>query len=189
MTWVYWGHLVADSCTWVLTLGPVLTTPYWHVLLKSSLFFFFISFYDPVRGKAVESGYFCDPIVNPYQSINPYSVYKKIKRLWRKSYWIHEALLKVKVSKQSKCADGEEQIAPLWQCPLFSLYVCVHVYLCMCIFFPVVLSFCCKKLQIYYSAWPRIYAHTRLRLSIEREAEKETDPDRLERSFKWWHKV
>lgn len=47
---------------------------------------------------------------------------------YRKLWWRWRPL------KQSKCADGEEQIAPLWQCPLFSLYVCVHVYLCMCIF-------------------------------------------------------
>lgn len=115
---------ITDLCIWVLTLGPVLTTPCWHVLLNSNIIST-MSFYDTARKKAVDGGYFCEPIVHTYQSINPYFSREKCTA-HRKPWW--------RPLKQSKCADGVEQIAPLWQCPLLSLYVCVHVYLCMCIF-------------------------------------------------------
>lgn len=59
MTIVYWWGLEADWCLWVVTLGPFSPPEEQR-------------FYDPVMGNAVESGYFCDPIVRSNQSINPY---------------------------------------------------------------------------------------------------------------------
>lgn len=48
-----------------------------------------------------------------------------------------------------------------------SLCMFVYMYNCEHAYFPVVLSFCCRELQINYSARPlSIYAHTALRLSM-----------------------
>lgn len=53
------------------------------------------------------------------------------------------------------------------------LCVCFHAHICVCAYFPAVLSFCHKKLRIYYSEWPRsIDAHARLRQSMREWGEK-----------------
>lgn len=89
------------------------------------------SSYDPVMGNAVESGYFCDPIVRSNQSINAYFSGENTKPDCeekpvdhRKPWW------RWRPQKQSEGADGEEQIAPRWRCPLPSRYVCARASAC-----------------------------------------------------------
>lgn len=89
-----------------------------------------MSFYEPVRGKAVESGYFCDcPSLSINQPLffcrkqtkkNTHTHCEEKRIEYRKPWWRWRPL------KQSKCAEGEQQIAPLWQCPLLCIFVCVH---------------------------------------------------------------
>lgn len=66
----------------------------------------------------------------------------------------------------------------------------VYMYNCEHAYFPVVLSFCCRELQINYSAWPlSIYAHTGLRLSMwvwgRRRKTQADRKDRQKDDTKW----
>lgn len=113
------------------------------------LFLFFYLFFvhlGPDPRSSVNNSLLTCPPEEQYFSLNEFLWSREGKRsrkwifLWPNcpSLSINQPLFfcmwKWRPLKQSKCADGEEQIAPLWQCPQFSLHVCVHVYVCMCIF-------------------------------------------------------
>lgn len=67
------------------------------------------------------------------------------------------------------CSAGRQKGRADWAPLALSLIllVCLCTCICVCAHFPAVLSFCHKKLRMYYSGWPHsIDAHERLRQSM-----------------------